>query len=701
MLIPVIWYMMNRTFAKGIWSKQKISVSCLRSMLILTLGLALSDPQLMKHSNQVNVFFCLDISESIPREQKMAAEAFVKKAAAKMKSEDQSGLVVFGKNASIEVSLRSDFEPPIIRSDVNSNYTNIYDALQLAIGRLSQEGNNKIVIFSDGNENLQHGLDMAYLAGSLGIEIYPVPLASWFGKKEAYIKAIETPPHVALETPFEIRLAVISSTENQAQLVLVRNDEIRVQRSIELQTGLNMLTFSDTLVESGLYLYKAILNSSEDTFFQNNEGLSFTRGTRKSEILYVTDESGGSKHLAQSLNVQGLDLDQKQINDIGGTIHGLVNYNAIILDNISARSISFATMEQIEKYVKDTGGGLIMIGGDKSFGAGYYKKTPVERAMPVFMDVPANVQLSELVLIFVVDKSSSMATSYKDKSKLEMAKIAAFSAVEMLNPIDSVGVVTFDTEFEWIVPLTRATERQLIADKLSQVVEGGGTDLYPALEDAFGVLSQTKSKRKHIIVLSDGETEEADFQSLVQSMTASGISISTVAVGKGSHVELMRSMAEWGQGRAYFTVDPSRIPKIFTGETKIISQKVITEKTAQPYFKMSHEMLQGLEKVKLPAIYGQVVTYPKTDANVFIETSQGPLLAAWQYGLGRSIAFTSDLSSRWGKDWLVWDHFSRFTSQMVKWVQRKEAHRSISTAIEHHGERERLRQILPPIKTIL
>ena len=641
----------------------------------------------MKHSNQVNVFFCLDVSESIPREQKMAAEAFVKKAAAGMKSEDQTGLIVFGKNPSLEVSLKSDFEPPIIRSDINSNYTDIYKALQLAIGKLALKGTNKIVIFSDGNENLQHSLDMAHLAGSLGIEIYPVPLASWFGKNEAFIKAIETPPHVALETPFEIRLVVISSTENQGHLVLARNDEILVQRSIELQTGINMLTFADTLAESGLYLYKAVLNSSEDTFFQNNEGLSFTKGTQKSEILYLTDKSGGSEYLAQALTVQGLDLDKKQISDIGGTIHGFVNYNAIILDNISARSISFSTMEQIEKYVRDMGGGLIMIGGNNSFGAGYYKKTPVERALPVYMDVPTDIQLSELVLIFVVDKSSSMATSYKDKSKLEMAKIAAFSAVEMLNPIDTVGVVTFDTEFDWIVPLTRAKERQMIADKLSQVMEGGGTDLYPALEDAFSVLNQIKSKRKHVIVLSDGETEEADFHSLVQSMTASGISISTVAVGKGSHVELMRSMAEWGQGRAYYTDDPSNIPKIFTGETKIITQKVITEKTVQPFFKIHHDMLQGIENINLPPIYGQVVTYPKAGAGVFIETSQGPLLAAWQYGLGRSIAFTSDLSSRWGRDWVVWDHYGRFTSQMVKWVQRKEALRSIFATIERQGEK--------------
>ena len=471
LLLPVIWVMMSRSFAKGRSSRQKAIVMGLRSLLIILLGLALSDPQLLSRSDQVSVFFCLDVSESIPRNQKKAAEAFIKKTTDEMKSEDQAGLIVFGKHPSIEISLQKEFDSLAMRSDVNQNYTNIHDALQLAIGKLPQKGTNKIVVFSDGNENLQHSLDMAYLAGSLGIEIYPVSLTGWFGNNEAFIKALETPSHVSLDTPFELRLVVISSAENHGELVLTRNEKLLAHQPIDLYTGINVLTFADILTEPGLYLYKAIINFSNDTFFQNNEGLSFTRGTKKSRILYLTDESGSSKYLAESLKVQGLELDLKHIRDIPGSVHGFLDYNAIILDNISARSISFSTMEQIEKYVKDMGGGLIMIGGDKSFGAGYYKQTPVEKALPVFMDAPTEIKFSELCLVFIVDKSSSMTTSYGNKNKLEMAKIAAFSAIEMLNPIDSVGIVTFDTEYEWIVSLTKANERQKIANKLSQVMD--------------------------------------------------------------------------------------------------------------------------------------------------------------------------------------------------------------------------------------
>ena len=682
---------MRRSSAGNRWSKQKIVIGALRSLLIIVLGFALSDPKLSSYSDQVNVFFCLDVSESIAGDQRLKAEKFIEQTAAGMQSDDRAGLIVFGKHPSLELSLRTKLDALNIKSIVNPHSTNIHDALQLAIGRFPQQGKNKIVIFSDGNENMQRSRDMAYLGGSLGIEIYPVPLATWFGKNEAFVKSLETPLNVALETPFEIRLIVISSVKNSGELVMVRDDNLLVQQPVELNAGTNVFAFADTLSEPGLHLYKAVVNFSDDTFFQNNEGLSFTKGTRRTRILHLTDKDSSSNYLAAALQVQGLDIDLKHIKNIPGSIHGFVDYNAIILDNVSGRSISFSTMEQFERYVKDTGGGLIMVGGDTSFGAGHYEKTPVEKALPVFMDTPTDIKLSELYLVFVIDKSSSMTSSYKDKSKLEMAKIAAFSSIEMLNPTDSVGIVTFDTEFGWTVPITSAAERQKIAENLSRVMVGGGTDLYPALKDVQSVLQLITSGKKHVIVLSDGETEEADFQSLVQSMSAAGISISTVSIGQGANIALMRSIAEWGLGRSYYTDDPNNIPTIFTSETKIISKKTVTEKTMQPVVKLSNEMLQGLVSVKLPAIYGQVLTYPKPGSELLIETEQGPLLAAWQYGLGRSVAFTSDLSNRWGKDWIKWKHYGKFTSQMVKWAQRKETPARFLAAIDSSGEKGNFR----------
>jgi uncharacterized membrane protein/Mg-chelatase subunit ChlD len=685
LLVPVIWVMMNQSFLKRSSRKRRLLIGGLRSGLILLLGFSLADPRIMSHTDQVNLFFCLDVSESIGSDKKTAAEAFMQKIIMEMDKRDQVGLIVFGKHPSLEIPLKNDFKLLSLRSDVNTNFTNIYEALQLAIGNLPQKGENKIVIFTDGNENVQNAVEMAYLAGSLGIEIYPAPLASWFGKSEVFIQNIETPSAVPLETPYEIRVVIMSSQKNQGELVLLRNDKLLVNQQIELQPGKNVVTFTDTLPEPGLYLYKVVMNVPADVFFQNNEGLSFTRGTRKAPILYLADERRSSNPFAETLTVQGLQLVHKNVNDLTSSLHDLLEYNAIIFDNVSGQSMSYTTMENIETYVKDMGGGLIMIGGDNSFGAGYYNNTPVEKALPVFMDTPTNLTFSGLCLIFVIDKSSSMTTRFAGKSKLEMAKIATFSSIELLNPTDSVGIVAFDSTFTWIVPITKASERQDIADELSSIREAGGTNMYPALEDVFKVLKQVDAPRKHVIVLSDGRTEEADFQSLVQAMSESGISASTVAIGTDADIELMASIAKWGNGRSYYTADPGAIPTIFTGETKIVTKNLITEKTMQPSITMLNEILQGIDDT-LPVIYGQVETYPKPGANVLIKTTQSPLLATWQYGLGRSVAFTSDLSGRWGKDWVRWEHYGKFISQMVKWAQRTETQQNYTATIERKGE---------------
>lgn len=689
LLIPVLWLMMRRSFLQGSARRQRWLIGAARSVVVLALGFALAAPRLLRQSDQVNTLFCLDVSESVGREQIAAAQEFMRQSLPNMDADDQAGFIVFGKHPSLEISLSSDFEPRPIRSDVNTNFTNIREALQFAIGKLPSQGKNKIVLFSDGHENMQRAVDMAHLAASLGIAIDPVPLESWFGQGEVFLQKLETPDAAALETPFEIRIVVMSSVEQQGELVLLRNDALLATQSVALQPGKNVVVFADTLTEPGLFLYKAVVNVPNDLFFQNNEGLSFTKGTRKAHILYLSGESSADP-LALALTAQGVQLVRKQLPELSGSIYDLLEYNAIILNNVSGQHSSFTIMENIETYVRDMGGGLVMIGGDQSFGAGGYKKTPIEETLPVFMDAPTDLKFSALCLVFVIDKSSSMTTRYDGKSKLEMAKIAAFSSIEMLNPTDRVGILAFDSQFTWIVPIMNAMYRQEIADRLTQIKEGGGTILYPALEDAFNILQGVDAARKHIIVLSDGMTDEADFETLVTSMSAAQISVSTVSIGTGADLELMRSIARWGNGRSYYTDDPSTIPRIFTGETQIVSKELISEKPFQPAIIMLHEILQGIRTENLPPLYGQVITYPKPGANVLLNTPQGPLLAAWQYGLGRSVAFTSDLTTRWGQEWVQWDQYGQFAAQMVKWAQRKDTPRQYAVAIERSGEQGEL-----------
>lgn len=645
----------------------------LRSMIIIVLGLALSNPRMVKGSDRVNLMFMLDVSESVAPQTRAKAEEFMRRAAMGMKGTDRAGLIVFGQTASIEIGISDEFEPGPISSTVKKNFTDISSALELAVGRMPRQGQNRIVLISDGNQNLGDAAEAANLAQSLGVQVFPIPTDSWFTSSEIFLEKLITPEKVPLHTPFEVRLVIVSSGEAESRMVLTRNNVLMASQTVTLSPGKNIFNFKDTLEQQGLYLYKAVLNAREDTVFQNNEGLSFTQGKSRLKVLYVGDDE--NSHLARALTAQGIELETKKISQLPRFLHGLLDYSAIVLDNASGIGLTYSIMENLEKYVKDIGGGLVMIGGDKSFGAGGYLGTSVEKALPVFMDVPTTLEMPGFVLILLIDKSSSMAGSIKSKNKLEGAKIAAFSAVEMLNPNDRVGILAFDSAYSWVVRPIRADRRRIIARRLASLAEGGGTDLYPGLKEAFQALKRTKAAKKHIIILSDGLTEKADFKSLVEEMREAKVTISTVAVGNDSDRVLLKQIAIWGGGRSYYTVNAENIPRIFVGETRIASKKVIIEKNMAAIATMEDEMTAGIPLDNLPPVLGQVITFPKPTARILMETEEGPLLAAWQYGLGRSAAFTSDLSTRWGRHWVAWDSFPKFAAQMVKWVSAKETNR--------------------------
>ena len=695
-LVPGIWLQLNRSYLKNRSRRSRLLIGGLRTLLILVLGLALSDPRVIKGSDRVNLFFCQDVSESVRRhrhdtdlqkEGEKGIETFMRRAASGMGEEDLAGLIVFGEEPSLEAVLKKDFAPPPLKSHVGTQFTNIYKTLQLAIGKLPVEGKSRIILFSDGNQNMEDAVEMAYLARSLGIEIYPVPLDSRLDENEVLIEDVITPPTVPLETPFDIRLVITSRKETRGDLIILRNGvPINVQ-GVTFKSGKNVFRFVDSIEERGLFLYKAVINAFEDTFPQNNEGFSFTQGTRKSEILYLSGETGRDGYLTRALRHQGLHVEQKRVEDLQPSLHGLLDYSAIILDNISGQTLALGVMDNIERYVKDMGGGLIMIGGDKSFGAGRYLKTPVEKALPVFMDVPTALELPGLCLILVIDKSQSMSGDITSKKKLEGAKMAAFSTIEMLNPMDRVGILAFDTQTQWVVPITEAKERRKILNRLSTLESDGGTDLFKALEETFKVLTGISAAKKHVIVLSDGLTTQADFHELIRDSKTSHVTVSTVALGKDSDRSLLKSIAQWGGGRSYYTDNAANLPRIFVGETEIATRKAILEKAIKPFAVRKGEILKGLPMDDLPMIQGLVITYPKPGSQVLIDTEEGPLLAVWSYGLGRSVAFTADFTGRWGKDWIQRDYFGKFVAQMVKWAQKKESRRNTTAQfLEKGGE---------------
>ncbi len=257
------------------------------------------------------------------------------------------------------------------------------------------------------------------------------------------------------------------------------------------------------------------------------------------------------------------------------------------------------------------------------------------------------------------------------ETKLDVVKSAALSSIELLNPFDKVGLLAFDADWEWTVPITDAGDVQQIAADLASLQPGGGTVMYPALEEAYRAISSSTAPLRHIIVLTDGLTNPGDFETLVRRMAREKISVSTVAVGEDADTALLRNIARWGGGRTYATDDPRDVPQIFMTETTLVTRGLLVEKNFFPRAVSAGESIRGISLEGMPSLSGFVLTYMKPGAEMVLSALyDAPLLAEWRYGLGRTAAFTSDFRGRWSGAWLGWDQFPRFAAQQVRWIEQ-------------------------------
>ena len=657
-------------------------VLMLRVLMIALVVCSLSGLSVENSTEQVNVMFVLDASDSVGKEGREAALSLVQRAMKQLKRGDQAGLIVFGAEASVELGLQPEAAVAKIDSTVSGRATDIAHAMEVALAQFPAVGKKRVVLLTDGNETQGNAQEVALVAQSLGVEMWSVPLGGNQRPTDVQLDRIIVSPRVNISESLDVRVVVSSQQTTPAHLLLFRDQTLIGEREIELRPGKNAQVFSDILEDPGLHRYEAVVNVVGDPLTENNRHITFTDVVGKAKILIVYGEEGPPTELAQSLSIQGLSPELRRWTELPHALGDFLQYDSVILDNTPGLGVSLAKMEAIEKYVRDGGGGLIMLGGDRSFGPGGYYRTPVERALPVNMDVPARMTIPSLALMLVIDKSDSMGGYIGDASrggrptqgttKLELAKMASFSAITLLNPFDQVGLVAFNTDTEWVIPLTEAGDRERIGAKLSSLNHSGGTDVFKGLVEGFQALSQVKAIKKHLILLSDGLTPKADFEGLVRQMAQQRITVSTVALGEDADKWLMSQVADWGQGRYYFANDSESVPRIFTSETILVARTLVEEHTFSPSVRQDHEVLRGFESNALPPLRGYVLAYPKPAAEVLLVSDKAdPVLAVWRYGLGRTAAFTSDLRGRWGKAWVQWEDYGKFVSQLVRWTQRK------------------------------
>ncbi|MGH7816677.1 MAG: VWA domain-containing protein, partial [Candidatus Binatia bacterium] len=582
-----------------------------RGAALASLLLALMNPRIFKSTTALDVVFGVDLSRSVGQAAREKANELLEAAERLENKLTRTGALTFGRTPEWEFLPREKISPSDFGARLDREETDIEAALQAALAQVGEGRQGRILLVSDGNENRGQTTRVITLLRSQGVSVWTLPVGLARGRNEIYLSDLTLPRQVDSAEGFEIRAVVESGRAAPARIRLLRDGEIHSQQDMRLKAGSNPLSFRDSLKERGNHNYELLVESPDDTLAENNllQGVVEVKGPPR--VLMLSAQAENQRALARVLEVQGYAVVESAPDKHPLSLAELSAFDLLVLDNVPAFQLSHAKMENIEKYVRDLGGGLWVVGGSQSYGAGGYFRTPLERILPVDMRPPARLEMPHVALLFVIDKSGSMGAGGEGSTKLDLAKAAAIAAADIMNPTDQVGILAFDANWDWALPFRQVGKGEWLSSGLAGLQSDGGTDLYKAMLEAERGIAGKQAAIKHVIVLSDGLTDKADFNSLVGKMARDGMTVSTVSVGNDADVQLMADIAKVGKGRGYVALDPQTIPQIFTTETLLISRDLLIEKSITASVVAPTGPLKGIPQNHLPPLRGYVLTYPK------------------------------------------------------------------------------------------
>ncbi|MCE5198790.1 MAG: VWA domain-containing protein [Armatimonadota bacterium] len=657
----------------------------LRLALITALVFALAGARMVRNASQESVIFVLDISDSIPKAKQDAELRYLNTALKHRRSEQKVGVVVFGGDASVELTPCNARKLDKVYSVPNTSNTDISQALGLALASFPEQSAKKIVLLSDGNETIGKAVEQAALAGANGVSIDVVPVTNDL-PREALLDKMVAPSSAKVGEPFDLKVIAVSKRSTLAQVRLLRNGAPAGVKTIELTGGKSVLTFRQSIPKPGNYEFRAILECPQDTIPENNAALAYTVVHGKPRVLYVEGQHGQEKHLAGALGSSDIDVEARNLSGVPSSMAQLQGYDMVVFSDVPAWSLAPEQMQMIKSGVRDLGIGFTMIGGENSFGSGGYYDTPIEQALPVDMSVRKTKVLPSLSVVVVMDKSGSMSAVEGGREKIQLANDAAAAVVKLLQPIDKVGVIVCHSWPVAAVRLTSANNKGPIYREISTIrAEGGGIAVFPSMKMANGMISSSGTRQKHVILLADGSDcdEQEGVLPLVKDMAARKITVTAVAIGDGPHVPFLKGVAYYGKGGFYLARRAADLKAIFTKDVMTVSKSLIIEEPFVPRVDTSSPELSGIDMSSVPPLLGYVATGPKPAARMSIASQKNdPILATWQYGLGRSAAFTSDCKARWSARWLGWPGYSTFWAQVLRSTMRRSASRDFQTSVD-------------------
>ena len=677
-LIPIVWYYFRSLSDFPIWQR-RLSLFC-RVVILLLLILSVAGLSLLSPTLRQYIAIAIDSSLSVDASSKDTIDAFV----SEVETQRGDSRVVYLQMASNPSGIVSDAKQLTVPDDKERRGTDLAAAITTAAAAAPPGFVPQIVLLTDGRQTRGDAIQAA--AGSkMPISVIPLPVRS---EPEVQVAEVVAPAEVRQGEPFYVEAIISSNHADEGFLDVYRGDIMvsQADKPLKIREGENRFKFRQIIEQESQTDYVIRVRGFKDTLLDNNAASAVVFAAGKPSVLIVDTNVQETSQLRWALEEQGLIVQVRPAEGLPRTLSELQKFDCMVLSNIPATSMTLQQMEILRTYVEDLGGGLVMIGGDQSFGLGGYYKTTLEEILPVRSNFDKEKEKPSLAMVLVIDKSGSMGGE-----KMEMAKDAAKGAAELLGPKDQLGVIAFDGASYWISELHSASDKGYIIDRISTIEASGGTSIYPGLSDAYSALVGASAKLKHVILLTDGHSEPGDFDGIASDMVGARITLSSVAVGDGADTELLQKLAETGSGRFYVCEDANSIPQIFAKETVEASKSAINELPFVPIMVRPTQVLAGIELETAPFLLGYVITKPKPTSEFILASESGdPVLVWWRYGLGMTAAFTSDAKSQWAAEWLTWPEFGTFWAQVIRHCMRKSESKGVFVEVERNGNQSRV-----------
>jgi Ca-activated chloride channel homolog len=698
-----MWLGQRRSLAEMTPLQRRVCAA-VRIVLLLLLALALAGLRLLLPSREVAVVFAVDDSASISPAARKQARDFVAASASAAGARDAAAVIGFARGAEVWQPLGPQARAAEAWPErVDRAGSDIGGALDFASAILPSAGARRVVLLSDGNDTADGATEAARRLAAAGIELWTVPLQN-AAMPETLVERVDIPRRLKTGEPFDLTATLRSNVATPAKVKLYQNQFLLEQRDVELKPGANEFHARSLHAEGNFASFEVEVIAAQDTSVENNRATATASLRGQPRVLLIDPDERQLRPLAEALRSEKIEVETRAVAGLPRSLEDLQPFDLLMLSDVSALQLSRETMELYRRWVQDFGGGFVLLGGENSYSAGGYFRTPVEQMLPVRMEHEDRQDTPTVALLVVLDRSGSMTAQVQGQTKMSLANQGAIFAMQALQPRDHFGVLAVDTRAHTVTPLEPISAKESQEQKIASITAGGGgIYIYTSLAEAFQALRDVPARVKHLILFSDAADAEektagemgdgaatgGSSLDLAAAMLSAKITTSVVALGteQDKDTAFLRQLAERGNGRFYLTSDATSLPQIFSTETMRVAQTSLIEEPFQAVPAGRSAILAGLDWPQSPLLLGYNTTKPKPTADVLLVTERGePLLATWRYGLGHAAAFTSDAKPRWAAEWLAWPGFGKFWTQLVRALMRRGDAASFQVATQERGE---------------